>query len=136
MVDEWCKEEGEAWSTRETTTQSFAPSHGASKQATRGEIMARRDLSNEEIEQMGRDNPGSAAEYLKLRRQELEAEKQAQREEEDKQLFVEQFVAAGGSRSAAASAYQEKRNEEALWSAALAEEAGRESVRSRISGAL
>jgi hypothetical protein len=31
--------------------------------------MARRDLTNEEIEQMGRDNPGSAAEYLCLRRE-------------------------------------------------------------------
>ncbi len=98
--------------------------------------MARRDLSNKEVEAMAQDNPGAAAEYLQLRRQELAEEKQAQREEEDKQLFVEQFVAAGGSRSAAASAYQEKRNEEALWAATLAEEAGRESVRSRISGAL
>jgi hypothetical protein len=37
--------------------------------------MVRRDLTNEEIKQMGMDNPGSAAEYLQLRREELEAEK-------------------------------------------------------------
>jgi len=42
--------------------------------------MARRDLTNKEIERMGREKPGSAAEYLRLRREEIEAEKQARRE--------------------------------------------------------
>jgi tetratricopeptide (TPR) repeat protein len=45
--------------------------------------MARRDLTNAEIEQMGEENPGSAAEYLRLRREELEAERQVEREKED-----------------------------------------------------
>ena len=96
--------------------------------------MARRDLTNAEIEEMGRVNPGSAAEYLRLRREELAEEKQARREEEDRQRFIEEFVAAGGSRSAAASAYQEKRNDEALWSATLADEAAVDTTRQRISG--
>ena len=33
--------------------------------------MARRDLANEEIEAMSLEEPGSAAEYLRLRREEL-----------------------------------------------------------------
>jgi hypothetical protein len=45
---------------------------------------------------MGRENPGSAAEYLELRRQELAAEQEAKREEDDRRLFAEQYVAAGG----------------------------------------
>lgn len=61
--------------------------------------MARRELTNMEIEQMAQDNPGSAAEYLRLRREELEAEKQAEREKDDEARFVEQFVAAGGNRA-------------------------------------
>lgn len=48
---------------------------------------------------MGRDNPGSAAEYLRLWREELAAEQEAAREEDDKERFVEQFVAAGGNRA-------------------------------------
>ena len=41
--------------------------------------MARADLTNTEVERMGREKPGSAAEYLRLRREEIEAEKQARR---------------------------------------------------------
>ena len=32
----------------------------------RRKTMARPDLTNEEVEQMGQENPGSAAEYLRL----------------------------------------------------------------------
>src|SRR3954468_14715234 len=92
--------------------------------------MARRDLTNEEIEQMGRDNPGSAAEYLRLRDEELEAERQAEREANDEAHWVEQFVAAGGDRSAAKAAFKNNRNENALIAAVLAEDASREMVRS------
>jgi predicted AAA+ superfamily ATPase len=92
--------------------------------------MARRDLTNEEIEQMGRDNPGSAAEYLRLRDEELEAERQAERAAEDEERFVEQYVAAGGDPAVAKKALQEKRNEDATITAVLAEDASREMVRS------
>lgn len=92
--------------------------------------MARPDLTNEEIEQMGQENPGSAAEYLRLRRSELEDEKQEAREKEDEERFIEQFVAAGGERSAAKAAYRNNRNENALIAAVFAEDASREMVRS------
>jgi hypothetical protein len=98
--------------------------------------MARRDLTNEEIEQMGQENPGSAAEYLRLRREELEAEKQAEREEEDEERFVEQFVAAGGERSAAKAAYRNNRNENAVIAAVLAEDSSVESERHHIARSL
>ena len=50
--------------------------------------MARRDLTNEEIETMGLEEPGSAAEYLRLRREELEAEEHERLELEDEHEFV------------------------------------------------
>jgi hypothetical protein len=75
--------------------------------------MARRDLTNEEIEAMGREVPGSADEYLRLRREELAEEERQRREEEDKEMFVEAFTEAGGDKKAAEEAYQRKVNEEA-----------------------
>jgi hypothetical protein len=92
--------------------------------------MARRDLTNAEIEEMGRENPGSAAEYLRLRREELEAEKQAQREREDEELWIEAFVANGGERSVAKKAYRNHQNENATIQAVLVEDVSREIVRS------
>jgi hypothetical protein len=56
---------------------------------------------------------GSAAEYLRLRREELDAEKQRQREQEDFELFEREFVAAGDTETAAKEAYRRHRNEEA-----------------------
>jgi hypothetical protein len=94
--------------------------------------MARRDLTNEEIERMGQENPGSAAEYLRLRREELEAEKQAEREADDEERFVEQFVAAGGEPGAAKKALQDKKNEDAIIAAVLAEDSSVESERRHI----
>jgi hypothetical protein len=94
--------------------------------------MARRDLSNQEIEQLGRDNPGSASEYLRLRREELEAEKQAERAADDEARWVEQFVAAGGEPGAAKKALQDKKNEDAIIAAVLAEDSSVESERRHI----
>jgi hypothetical protein len=84
--------------------------------------MARRDLTNEEVEQMGLDAPGSAAEYLEARRQELEAEQQTEREKDDEERFVEQFVAAGGNRADALAARKTLTNERALEAARRADE--------------
>lgn len=84
--------------------------------------MARRDLTNEEIEQMSLDNPGSASEYLRLRREELEVEKQAEREKDDKERWIEQFVAAGGNRADALAARKKLQNEQALEAARRADE--------------
>ena len=58
--------------------------------------MARADLTNTEVERMGREKPGSAAEYLRLRREELEAEKQAERARDDYARFERAFVGEGG----------------------------------------
>jgi hypothetical protein len=98
--------------------------------------MARRDLTNHEIERMAKDSPGSAAEYLRLRREELEAERQAAREQQSEEHFIEEFVSAGGERSAAKEAYRQRRNEEALWTASLAEEAAVEQARLHIARSL
>lgn len=98
--------------------------------------MARRDLTNEEIERMGRDNPGSAAEYLNLRREELEAEDQKRREEDDKERFIERFVAAGGNRADASAELKRLTNERAANSARRAEEDAGEYVRRSIAEAL
>jgi hypothetical protein len=98
--------------------------------------MARRDLNNEEVEQMGRDNPGSAAEYLRLRREELEAEKQARREEDDKERFVEHFVAAGGNRADALAERKKLMNERALEAARRADEAAHMQTRLHASRSL
>jgi hypothetical protein len=93
-------------------------------------------LTNAEVEQMGHDEPGSAAEYLRLRREELEIEAQERREAEDEREFAEAFVAAGGERSAAREAYRHKRNEDALAAASRADEDASTSVRRHISGRL
>jgi hypothetical protein len=98
--------------------------------------MARRDLTNQEIEQMGQDNPGSAAEYLRLRREELEAEKQKMREEDDKERFVEQFIAAGGNRADALAERKKLMNERAADAARRADEAALHTTRHRIAGSL
>jgi hypothetical protein len=98
--------------------------------------MARRDLSNEEIEEMGRVLPGSAAKYLELRRAELQAEKKEALEKEDRERFIAEFEEAGGTSAGARKAYDRLRDEEAEKAARTTEMAGRESVRSRISGAL
>jgi len=98
--------------------------------------MARRDLTNEEIEQMGLDNPGSADEYLRLRREELEAEKQAEREKDDEQRWVEQFVVAGGERAEARATRKKLMNEQALDAAHRADETTVEQTRLHASRSL
>jgi hypothetical protein len=85
--------------------------------------VARRDLTNEEIEQMGRENPGSAAEYLRLRREEIEAEKEKEREQEEKERFLKEFMAAGGtSKVEGEKAYKAHKNQQAAQAARAADE--------------
>ena len=98
--------------------------------------MARRDLTNEQVEEMGRREPGSAARYLEERRRELRAEEQERREREDEREFVERFVAAGGERPAAKAAHKRTRNERAEAAARAAEEASLTATRRGIGQAL
>lgn len=98
--------------------------------------MARRDLTNAEVEQMGRENPGSAAEYLRLRREELEAEKQEAREVEDRERYVEQFMAAGGTRADALAELKRQTNERAAEAARCADQDASAYVRRGIGQAL
>ena len=91
--------------------------------------MARRDLTNEDVEQMGLEEPGSAAEYLRLRREELEREKQAEREADDEERWIARFVAAGGDRSDARAARKTAMNEQALEAARSAEASAVEETR-------
>lgn len=94
--------------------------------------MVRRDLTNREIEQMGREEPGSAAAYLEERRKEIEAERVKAREEGDKARYIESFVAAGGERRAAEEAYTASRNEQAATTARRGDQAAALSTRHRI----
>jgi hypothetical protein len=56
---------------------------------------------------MGRENPGSAAEYLRLRREEIAAEQEKKREQDDKERYITQFLASGGtSRAEGEKAYK------------------------------
>jgi hypothetical protein len=98
--------------------------------------MARRDLTNEEIEAMSLDNPGSAAEYLRLRREELEDEKQEARARDDEERWIEQFVAAGGNRADALAARKKVMNEQALEAARQADEAAIQQTRLHASRSL
>jgi hypothetical protein len=98
--------------------------------------MARRNLTNEEVEQMGIDSPGSAAEYLLLRREELEAEKQAEREKDDEERFIETFVSAGGTRADARAARKKLMNDHALEAARQADESAIEQTRLHASRSL
>jgi hypothetical protein len=85
-------------------------------------MMARRDLTNAEIEAMGKANPGSAAEYLNLRRQELAAEKEKERETQAFERFKNTFVSSGGSVIEAKAAYDRQRNQSAEAAAKAADE--------------
>jgi hypothetical protein len=107
-----------------------------SSERRRRQQVARRDLTNEEIERMGRDNPGSAAEYLNLRREELEAEEQKRREADDKERFVERFVAAGGDRADASAELKRLTNERAAQAARRADEDASGYIRRSITEAL
>src|SRR4051794_2919433 len=98
--------------------------------------MARPDLTNEQVEQMGQDNPGSAAEYLRLRRKELADEKATAHEREDREAFEREFVAAGGTATAAREAYRRHRNEEAEKSAVAASEAALQLTRRHVARSL
>jgi hypothetical protein len=75
--------------------------------------MVRRDLTLKEVEQMGRQEPGSAARYLEERRAEIEAEEQKRREEDDKQRWIAAFISAGGSRKDGEAVYKAQQNERA-----------------------
>jgi ATPase subunit of ABC transporter with duplicated ATPase domains len=71
---------------------------------------------------MGLEHPGSVAEYLEARREELEAEKEAAREKDDEARFIEEFVAAGGNRADALGARRKLQNEQALEATRRADE--------------
>ncbi len=98
--------------------------------------MARRDLNIYEVEQMAREEPGSAARYLEERRAELEAEKQAKREADDERRWIEAFVAGGGNRADGKVAYKAHRNEQAAAAAWAADEATELAHRRHINGQL
>jgi hypothetical protein len=98
--------------------------------------MARPDLTNAQVEQMGQEDPGSAAEYLRLRREELAAEAEAAREREDREAFEREFVAAGGTQGAAREAYRRHKNEEAEKAAVAASEDALQITRRHISRSL
>jgi hypothetical protein len=98
--------------------------------------MARRDLTNREIEQMGREKPGSADEYLRLRREELEAEAQQRRANDDRRRFVEEFVAAGGDREGALEELRRQDNERAARTLEATDDHAADKVRKDIGRAL
>src|SRR3954454_25343287 len=98
--------------------------------------MVRPDLNNEQVEEMGRVNPGSAAEYLRLRHEELADEAEAAREREDREAFEREFVAAGGTQGAAREAYRRHRNAEAEKSAVAAGEAALQLTRRHVARSL
>ncbi len=98
--------------------------------------MARADLTNTEVERMGREKPGSAAEYLRLRREEIEAEKQARREADDYARFERAFVDKGGAREAAKEAYTRYRNEQAEKAVGAADERARRETMERTRAAI
>src|SRR4051794_31953499 len=98
--------------------------------------MARPELTNAEVEAMGRENPGSAAEYLRLRREELDAEAEAAREREDREAFEREFVAAGGTQGAAREAYRRHKNEEAEKTAVAASESALQMTRRHVARSL
>jgi len=70
-------------------------------------------LTNAEIERMHREEPGSAARYLEERREEIAAEKEAEREKKRDEDWINNFVAEGGDRKTAAAALKAKKNADA-----------------------
>jgi hypothetical protein len=50
--------------------------------------MVRGDLTNKEIEQMGREDPGSAGRYFAEAHEQIEAEQAKKREADDKERFM------------------------------------------------
>lgn len=98
--------------------------------------MARKDLTNREIEELAKQSPGSAREYLRLRDEEIAAEKQAEREKDDYERFERAFVGASGTKSEASKAHKALKNERALASAREAEEAALLQSRRHIAGRL
>ena len=83
----------------------------------------RPDLSSTQVEEMvEKYGPGSAAEYLRLRREELEAEKRALRDRDDEERWIARFVAAGGDRADARAARKKLQNEQALAAARRVDE--------------
>jgi hypothetical protein len=80
--------------------------------------------------------PGSAAEYLRLRREELEAAKAEERERDDAERWTEQFLAAGGNRADALAARKTLQNEQALEAARRADEAATVYVRQHVARSL
>ncbi len=81
---------------------------------------------------MGLEEPGSAARYLDEGRAELEAEKQAALEKDDKERFVERFIENGGTRTAAKEAYTRLLNAAAEQAAVEEAEAALAQSRRRI----
>jgi hypothetical protein len=98
--------------------------------------MARPDLTIEDVERMGKEEPGSAARYLEERREELECEKRAEREAADRAEFVTTFVAEGGSPTDAADEWTRYRNEKAAAAARTADTAALEQSRRHVAGRL
>jgi predicted AAA+ superfamily ATPase len=106
----------------ETMVKRAVNSDGTPTMATdeRGILL---DLSNREIEQMARREPGSARRYLAERKRQLAALETRQREADERERFIARFLEEGGSsRSAAERAYEEARNETAVAAARKADE--------------
>jgi hypothetical protein len=98
--------------------------------------MARRDLTNKEIEEWALREPGAPAQYLKERQEEIEAEKQAERDKAQQERFVQAFVNGGGTATAAKEAWKVKQNQHALEVAEAADQAALVASRSRIGSVL
>jgi hypothetical protein len=94
--------------------------------------MARPDLTNEQIEAMSLQQPGSAREYLRLRDEELAREAAEQREAEAYERFEKVFVEAGGEKGAAKAAYRAHKNELATREALAADERALAESRRRL----
>jgi hypothetical protein len=90
------------------------------------------DLTAHDVQRMSERDPGSAAKYLKERRQQIEALKEREREEDDRRRFEQHFVAAGGTKEGAKEALIRKRNEEAEKAVVAANEAALQSARDRV----
>jgi hypothetical protein len=79
---------------------------------------------------------GSAAEYLRLRQEEIEAEEEKQREEGDYEKFRHAYVSQGGTPASAREEYEKKVNEKAAKAAREADEAALAYSRSRMRSVL
>jgi|SRR5215211_1342071 len=95
------------------------------------------DLSLHDVQAMSQREPGSVARYLEERREQEAEFKEKQREEDKKERFIEQFMAAGGtSKAEGEKAYQALRNERAVEAARAADERAAYEMRRRVTSKL